>query len=106
YNKTEKDIQHLAAIQLDILETVAPLLKKDGLLLYSTCTEDIEENETVDKHFLKKHTEFQVDQTVFDELPSNIKESPVLTKNGIQLFPQTYQTDGFFLTRLIKKSEK
>src|SRR5690625_6240911 len=30
YNKTEKDIQHLAAIQLDILETVDPLLKKDG----------------------------------------------------------------------------
>jgi len=106
YNKTEKDIQHLAAIQLDILETVAPLLKKDGLLLYSTCTVDIEENEAVVKHFLKKHSDFQVDHTFFDELPSNIQESPGLTKNGIQLFPQTFQTDGFFLTRLIKKSEK
>lgn len=102
YNKTETDIQHLATIQLSILETVAPLLKKDGLLIYSTCTVDTQENETVVRQFLKKHKNFQVDHTFFDELPNNIKDTPGHTEGGMQIFPQTFQTDGFFLTRLIK----
>lgn len=35
-------------------------------------------------------------------LPKQLKESPGLSDVGLQLFPQTYETDGFFLTRLKK----
>lgn len=103
YNKQETDIHQLATIQLDILDHVAPLLKKDGLLIYSTCTMDVDENENVVKQFLEKHSDYKIDEGFFDDLPANIKDSPGLTETGIQLFPQTFQTDGFFLTRLIKK---
>ncbi|MFD1038037.1 16S rRNA (cytosine(967)-C(5))-methyltransferase RsmB [Virgibacillus byunsanensis] len=102
YNKQEKDIERLADIQLEIMESVAPLLKKDGQLIYSTCTVDKEENEGVVEAFLKKHTDYNVDYQLFDQLPSNVANSPGHTELGLQLFPQTFQTDGFFLTRLIK----
>ncbi|MFC4023202.1 16S rRNA (cytosine(967)-C(5))-methyltransferase RsmB [Oceanobacillus longus] len=102
YDKKEEDIQRLSEIQMDILENVAPLLKSNGLLIYSTCTVDVEENENVVKRFLANHLDFQVDEEFFETLPSDLKESPGITENGIQLFPQDYQTDGFFLTRLKK----
>ncbi|WP_047981318.1 16S rRNA (cytosine(967)-C(5))-methyltransferase RsmB [Ornithinibacillus contaminans] len=100
YNKQKEDIERLAVIQTDILATVAPLLKKDGLLVYSTCTVDPAENEEVVKEFLTKYTNYEVDASFFDELPNVLKESEGISPYGLQIFPQTYHTDGFFLVRL------
>src|SRR5699024_751082 len=47
YNKRPEDIEKLKEIQFDILNEVAPLLKKDGKIVYSTCTVDKTENEGV-----------------------------------------------------------
>ncbi|MDC3412896.1 16S rRNA (cytosine(967)-C(5))-methyltransferase RsmB [Aquibacillus sp. 3ASR75-11] len=103
YNKVEEDIAALAAIQLNLLEKVAPLLKKDGKLLYSTCTVDKTENEQVVQAFLEKNTEFEVDLDFQSELPVQVQSVTGLSKLGLQLFPQDFNTDGFFLTRLKKK---
>lgn len=103
YNKQVDDIHRLSNIQLDILNSVAPLLKKGGLLLYSTCTVDVAENEGVVKSFLTNHSEYHVDENFFSTLPAVLRGSEGITSYGLQLFPQTYQTDGFFLTRLIKQ---
>jgi 16S rRNA (cytosine967-C5)-methyltransferase len=104
YNKHEEDIERLAKIQLEILNTVSSLLKQDGLLVYSTCTVDPMENEEVVKEFLQTHPNYEVDKTFFEELPKNLNRSIGISEIGLQLFPQTYDTDGFFLTRL-KRSE-
>jgi len=102
FTKQADDIYQLAKIQLDILKSVAPLLKIGGLLIYSTCTVNHEENESVIQSFLKQHPNYEVDKAFFDTLPDNLKNSLGETENGLQLFPQTLQTDGFFLTRLRK----
>ncbi|RLL45524.1 16S rRNA (cytosine(967)-C(5))-methyltransferase RsmB [Oceanobacillus piezotolerans] len=102
YNKNEEDVKRLSEIQLDILTHVAPLLKRDGLLIYSTCTVDVEENEQVVKEFLSNHPDFQVDPGFFEELPNAVQNASGITTFGLQLFPQSYNTDGFFLTRLRK----
>jgi 16S rRNA (cytosine967-C5)-methyltransferase len=102
YDKQPADIERLSAIQSDILYRVAPLLKKGGLLIYSTCTVDKQENETVVKQFLADHSNYQMDETFFNEIPDDLKSSPGISVQGIQIFPQTNDTDGFFLTRLIK----
>lgn len=102
YDKQIDDIERLSTIQLDILESVAPLLKNDGLLIYSTCTVDKEENEQVIKKFLKNNSNYRIDQRFFEELPNKLNESQGITDLGLQLFPQTNGTDGFFLTRLKK----
>ncbi|MFC4557063.1 16S rRNA (cytosine(967)-C(5))-methyltransferase RsmB [Virgibacillus kekensis] len=103
YNKDEEDIERLAKIQLDILNHVAPLLKTNGLLVYSTCTVDKEENNEVVKAFLNSNPDFSLDESFMEELPESIKKSPGVTEAGVQLFPQTFYTDGFFLTRFIKR---
>lgn len=104
YNKDIKDIQRLADIQLDIVTQVAPLLKKGGLLIYSTCTVDSEENEDVVKNFLRANQNFSLDTNFAETLPPIIKQDGNVTEYGLQIFPQTYGTDGFFMTRLIKQS--
>jgi len=103
FNKEEKDIHQLAKIQLEILNEIAPLLKKDGHLVYSTCTINRTENEEVILGFLEKHKNFTIDPTFFATLPDILKDSPGKTHYGLQLFPQTSESDGFFLTRLKKK---
>ncbi|WP_205135583.1 16S rRNA (cytosine(967)-C(5))-methyltransferase RsmB [Virgibacillus halotolerans] len=105
YDKQLADVERLSTIQSDILQGVAPLLKKGGLLIYSTCTVDKQENEAVVKQFLEDHLNYKVDEQFFNELPNDLKTSPGISQEGLQIFPQTNDTDGFFLTRLVK-SEK
>lgn len=102
YEKTEEDIARLKTIQLDILHSVAPLLKDDGMLVYSTCTVIPDENEKVVQQFLEMHPEFTVDRDFFTELPETVSALPGKSDYGLQLFPDTHGTDGFFLTRLKK----
>src|SRR5699024_31011 len=94
YNKRPEDIEKLKEIQFDILNEVAPILKKDGKIVYSTCTVDKTENEGVVERFLKVHLDFTVDETLYDDI-NDLPEDARVTKFGIQLFPQTIQSDGF-----------
>lgn len=104
YHKQEKDILVLSSIQDELMESMAPLLKKDGKLVYSTCTVDARENEQVIERFLTNHPEYIIDPAFRNDLPEELKEAPGLSDYGLQLFPQHYDTDGFFLTRLLKQS--
>lgn len=103
YNKTLEDIDRLSGIQQDILESVAPLLKKNGLLLYSTCTVDKDENEENVEMFLANHLDFEIDEQFFETLPEAMKNANGISEYGLQLFPQDFNTDGFFMARFIKK---
>ncbi|SEB19715.1 16S rRNA (cytosine967-C5)-methyltransferase [Thalassobacillus cyri] len=102
YHKQEKDILVLSSIQDELLESMAPLLKKGGKLVYSTCTVDQRENEDVIQRFLNNHPEYTIDPSFNRDLPGELREAPGLSEYGLQLFPQHYDTDGFFLTRMIK----
>ncbi|WP_200411138.1 16S rRNA (cytosine(967)-C(5))-methyltransferase RsmB [Virgibacillus salexigens] len=106
YHKTENDIEKLSSIQLDILNHVSTLLKEEGTMVYSTCTTDKLENETVVRRFLGQNECWQVDKTFFDELPEPLRGSIGISSVGLQIFPHTFNTDGFFLTRLKRKSSE
>jgi 16S rRNA (cytosine967-C5)-methyltransferase len=99
YAKKEGDLLSLQKIQLDILSSVAPLLKKDGLLVYSTCTVDQNENEGTVSAFLKDHPEYEFH--VLDKLPDAV--SPFINGNQMQIFPQDFGGDGFFISCFRKK---
>lgn len=106
YSKSKDDILALSSIQEELLEAMSGLLKKGGKLIYSTCTVDQEENENQIERFLSQHPEYSIDQSFFEDLPDDVKDLPGLTKWGLQLFPQDFDSDGFFITRLEKhKSE-
>ncbi|KPL61179.1 16S rRNA (cytosine(967)-C(5))-methyltransferase RsmB [Rossellomorea vietnamensis] len=99
YAKKESDLLSLQKIQLDILSAVAPLLKKDGLLVYSTCTVDRNENEGTVSAFLSDHPEFEFH--ALDNLPEAVR--PFIDGNQMQIFPQDFGGDGFYISCFLKK---
>jgi 16S rRNA (cytosine967-C5)-methyltransferase len=101
YAKKENDIFELSKVQRDILEAVAPLLKKGGTLVYSTCTIDEEENEKIIEEFLRRHPEFEMDETMGERLPEKVK--PYVKNGQLQILPHYFGTDGFFIAALRKK---
>lgn len=102
YTKTKEDVERLHSIQMDILNHVKDLLKPNGRIVYSTCTIDKKENEQVIEKFLAMNPQFAVDTCFLQELPEVLRSSMGATEFGLQLFPQHFGTDGFFLTRLRK----
>ena len=88
----------LPALQLAILNNQAKYVKKGGLLLYSTCTLVRRENEGVVEKFLKANPDFCTEKL---PLPANF---PTNESGMLKLVPGQYDTDGFFICRLRRKS--
>ena len=96
--KDLKETEALPELQLEILQNQARYVKKGGLLLYSTCTVLRTENEDVVNAFLTRHGDFTTEPLPLPEVfPKN--ETGMLT-----LIPGQYDTDGFFICRLRRKS--
>jgi 16S rRNA (cytosine967-C5)-methyltransferase len=87
WNKTEPELEEICVIQREILEAVHSLLRAGGVLVYSTCTLEYNENEGMVREFLGKHPEF-----VWD------------LEQSRQIFPYEHQTDGFFIAKLRKRA--
>jgi NOL1/NOP2/sun family putative RNA methylase len=98
--------------QKKLIETGFNNLKKGGVLVYSTCSLEPEEDEEVVSFLLDKHTDAKIEEINLDGL----KRSPaVLEFNGekynpevrhcLRLWPQDNDTEGFFVAK-IKKLEQ
>ncbi|MBM7659412.1 16S rRNA (cytosine967-C5)-methyltransferase [Bacillus mesophilus] len=103
YQKNESDIHSLAGIQSTILDAIAPLLKKGGTLVYSTCTMDKEENDEVVIKFLESHPDFERDSMLVERLPEKIRGNAEHNGAQIQILPHHFGTDGFFISSLRKQ---
>lgn len=91
YSKKLDDLLNLQKIQLDILDSIAPLLKKEGELVYSTCTISVEEDEEVVEKFLQRHPDFEL---------APFKLEKVASKTGmLKILPDSYGSDGFFIAK-------
>jgi len=101
YTKKEQDIHQLSSIQQKLLDSVSALVKKGGVLVYSTCTVDKEENDYTVKKFLQEHPEFEEDLTFKSRMPEAIQ--PLIEGSFLQIFPQDFGSDGFFIAGLRKK---
>ena len=101
YTKDEKDMDKLQMIQLKLLEEVSPLLKKGGLLIYSTCTVDRAENQEVVAKFLEAHQEFTEDKTLKSRLPESVQG--FAEEHQLQILPQHFGSDGFYIAALKKE---
>ena len=100
YEKRPEDLDRLPAIQLAILDQVAGLVKVGGRLTYSTCTMAKEENQEVVAAFLATHPEYQQIAT-----PGRERLAKVSDPLALQLFPDDYGTDGFFIATLTRHEE-
>ena len=59
WNWTEEKLASLVKLQGEILDRAAELVKPGGLLVYSTCSNELEENEGQAAAFLARHPEFE-----------------------------------------------
>ena len=55
------EIERLRTMQLDLLQQAATQVKRDDVLVYSTCSLEPEENQEVVKQFLAGHSEFKME---------------------------------------------
>ena len=101
YTKTKDDIIKLSSIQQKLLEAAAPLVKPGGRLVYSTCTVDRDENDRVAEAFLASHPNFEKDETLKERMPEEVV--PLVEGNMLQVFPQSFGSDGFFIASFRKK---
>lgn len=95
------DIVRLAALQARILQTVARYLKPGGVLVYSTCTLTVEENQQVIEDFLAANNQFELTDAA-RYLPPSARH--MVQEKYFQALPQRDDTDGFFAARLRKVS--
>jgi 16S rRNA (cytosine967-C5)-methyltransferase len=78
-------IERLRATQLDLLQQAATVLKPDGILVYSTCSLEPEENSEVVKEFLAANAGFKLE-------------------TERQLLPFADNVDGAYVARLKKSA--
>ncbi len=107
FRKTDKAIEtwspekvaECATIQRKLLDSAYELLKEDGLLVYSTCTYSLEENEDQVRYMLEH---YPVELVKIDMLPGM---SPGIDLEGtVRMYPHKYQGEGQFIA-ILKKLE-
>ena len=103
YGASEEKQSTLASIQRKILKTASGYVKKDGRLIYSTCTVSRQENEETVAEFLKDSDFESVDFT--ENIPKELAERKPTVQNGyMQLLPGTDGCDGFFIAVFRRRS--
>ena len=101
YSKNKENIEELAKLQLEILNSAADILKDGGELIYSTCTITDEENTNNIEKFLEERKEFKVEKL-------RIPESVLGDYDKLGGFCINYKEeimDNFYIIKL-KKGEK
>ncbi len=99
YNCADRDIEGLVSLQRRIIDNAVRYVRPGGLLMYSTCTVNREEN---------------IDNVLFIEEKGNFNrekiklpiEAESLCDGYIQIMPGEFGTDGFFIAKLRKQGEQ
>ncbi len=91
------DIRRMNDLQEKIIEKAASLVKPGGVLVYSTCSIEPEENFGIVKKFLGKHPNFKL-QNAAEVFPPELVD-----ENGcVQTFPHVHHMDGAFAAKLVR----
>lgn len=98
YSKNKENIEELAKLQLEILNSAADILKDGGELIYSTCTITDEENTNNIEKFLKEREEFKVEKLY---IPKNIS-GDYDKLGGFCINYKEEIMDNFYIIKLVK----
>lgn len=80
WQRKKEDIKEIIKIQMKILETCSKYLKKEGILVYSTCSIISSENDKIIQEFIKNNKNFEILETK-------------------KIYPDKY-VDGFFMSKI------
>jgi 16S rRNA (cytosine967-C5)-methyltransferase len=98
WQRDADDIPKLVHLQNSLMENAAKLVKTGGVLVYSTCTIEPEENIGLINEFLLQHSEFTIE-------PGNdsIHQDFIGNQGQVETFRHKHGMDGSFSVRLRKK---
>jgi 16S rRNA (cytosine967-C5)-methyltransferase len=98
WKRTEQDIQNMKKLQLELLDSASQIIRPGGLIVYSTCTVEPEENEGVVREFMSKNSGFE-----FEKLSGKLPEKYISEHFFIRTFPHKHDMDGSFAVGLRAK---
>jgi 16S rRNA (cytosine967-C5)-methyltransferase len=99
------DIEELARKQRWILANAARAVSPGGILIYSTCSLEPEENEAVIDAFLRENDDFK-GVTLAEIIPSS-ENPPEIALDALfqgRFWPQRHGTEGFFVAAMTRES--
>ncbi len=103
WQRTEEDLERLVVLQRELLESAAHQVKSGGVLVFSTCSIEPEENSELISDFVSEHPEFSV-ENVQPYLPVGFKTAfQEQGKPYVNTYPHIHRIDGFFIARLIRR---
>ncbi len=102
YRVSPESLSEVAGLQRRILGTVWKYVKPGGLLIYSTCTVNREENEDMAAWFLKQFP-FESREPAIN-LPVSCREGE--PEGCVRFLPGENGTDGFFIACFRRKQEE
>ena len=101
YTKNRENVEELASLQLEILNSAADILKDGGELIYSTCTIISQENTENVERFLNERKEFKVKAL---NIPENVSgEYDKL--GGFSINYKEEIMDNFYIIKLTKEEK-
>ncbi|MBM4193468.1 MAG: 16S rRNA (cytosine(967)-C(5))-methyltransferase RsmB [Gemmatimonadetes bacterium] len=92
------DLAVMGAAQRSLLRAAAGVVKPGGLLIYSTCSLETEENDAQVETFLAEHPDFSLEPPPAGTVPDH-----TLDAGRLRVLPQVHGADGAFAARLRRK---
>jgi 16S rRNA (cytosine967-C5)-methyltransferase len=89
------DLAVMAALQKSILRAAADCVKPGGLLVYSTCSLEPEENDAQVERFLAENPDWRLEPPADGVVPPS-----VLDAGRLRVLPHKHGVDGAFAARL------
>ncbi len=99
WNRTPEDFDELTALQDRLLDAAARHVEPGGLLVYSTCSIEADENDDRVRAFLDRHPSFAL-EAVGTRVPVAMRDGDVY-----RALPHVHGTDGAFAARLRRAAD-
>ena len=94
-------ITRMAEIQWEMINNTAEYVKAKGVLIYSTCSITIEENEMIVERFLKWHPEF----SLVEIMPNTGCPGLRGLDKCRRFYPHLHECAGFFIAKLLRNDD-
>ncbi|MEM0079655.1 MAG: RsmB/NOP family class I SAM-dependent RNA methyltransferase [Nitrososphaerota archaeon] len=109
-NWTLKHAKRLSRLQNQLLKAAFDVLKPGGVLVYSTCTLTVEENEMVVNNLIESREDAVVEKIYLDGLRyregiidyDGLKMREEI-KNTVRIYPYHNNAEGFYIAKIVKK---
>ncbi len=97
WKKDLLDIRRMTELQYQLLEKAASLVKVGGVVVYSTCSIEPEENWDIVNKFITEHTNFKIENAA-ERFPADL-----IDEHGcVQTLPHVHHMDGAFAARIVR----